>query len=184
MGNIFPAKPENNTEQDNTQTKLDQYVPLYILKKNLMEELNIDDEHFFKVFVTYRFKNSNRNTDEIAYNIKQLRRKEIGQFYDFSNDPELKAKIDLAIQGETQINDKKKSTNKEGESTPPKGRALDTSHFNSKGVSKEGMDIIFVGPIDGKCPLPPNFPIADLNLLDNQEQNILVATWIGDSRYP
>ena len=95
-----------------------------------------------------------------------------------------KAKIDLAIQGETQINDKKKSTNKEGESTPPKGRALDTSHFNSKGVSKEGMDIIFVGPIDGKCPLPPNFPIADLNLLDNQEQNILVATWIGDSRYP
>jgi len=36
------------------------YKPLFTLKKELLEALNMDDEHFFSVFCTFRFRGSVR----------------------------------------------------------------------------------------------------------------------------
>ena len=54
--------------------------------------MNIDDDHFFAPFVTYRFVNSARLTKEVIYNIEQLRKQQLLQVYkrahqQFPDDP-------------------------------------------------------------------------------------------------
>ena len=45
--------------------KLTKMLPLYLMKRNLMEKLNIDDSHFYAAFLNYRFKSSIRKSTEI-----------------------------------------------------------------------------------------------------------------------
>ena len=40
--------------------QLDQFMPLLVVKRRLLEQLGIDDNHFYQIFVTYRFKHSLR----------------------------------------------------------------------------------------------------------------------------
>lgn len=57
-----------------------------MLKQDLMTRLKMPDEHYYKIFITYRFKNSTRLSNELKYNIKQLRRKQIGLYYNFEDE--------------------------------------------------------------------------------------------------
>jgi len=51
-------------------TAFNKYKPLFMLKQDLLTKLNMPEDHFYKIFVTYRFKNSIRLSDEVKYNIK------------------------------------------------------------------------------------------------------------------
>ena len=58
-------------------------LPLYLMKRNLMDKLKIDDSHFYSAFLNFRFKSSIRKSTEIINNIKQIRRMKIGEYFDF-----------------------------------------------------------------------------------------------------
>ena len=45
-------------------------LPLYLMKRNLMDKLKIDDSHFYSAFLNFRFKSSIRKSTEIINNIK------------------------------------------------------------------------------------------------------------------
>jgi hypothetical protein len=59
---------------------------------------------------------------------------------------------------------------------------MDTSKIDSSGkVLKEFM---FIGPMGGEGPLPPEFKVQDLNLFPDIDENILVSSWITDNLQP
>jgi len=67
---------------------------------------------------------------------------------------------------------------KAGKKKEKKAGVMDTSKFDSSGkVLKEYM---YIGPMGGECPLPPDFKIQDLNLFPDADENILVSSWISD----
>ena len=51
-------------EQEMMIQKISGFKPLFTLKQELLQKLNITDEHFFSVFCTYRFKHSVRADHE------------------------------------------------------------------------------------------------------------------------
>ena len=79
MGVCLSLKKDNQGRLNNEQEQIAQYVPLYTLKRNLLGELNMTDDHFFQSFVTYRFKNSLRKSPEVKINIDILQRKMMNQ---------------------------------------------------------------------------------------------------------
>ena len=47
-----------------------QFLPLAALKQDMLEALNMNEEHYYAPFVNYRFKNSFRVSKETIFNIE------------------------------------------------------------------------------------------------------------------
>jgi hypothetical protein len=60
MGACLSVKNNIINYQQRRQEQVMMYKPLFTLKKELLEALNMDDEHFFSVFCTFRFRGSVR----------------------------------------------------------------------------------------------------------------------------
>ena len=86
MGGCFQSKAVITSAYVDDLSLFTKYKPLFMLKQDLLTKLNMPDDHYFKIFITYRFKNSARLSNELKYNIKQLRRKQIGLYYNFDAD--------------------------------------------------------------------------------------------------
>ena len=60
MGGCLSVKPKicggRGWEPDNVL----EYKPLFALKKDLLQKLDMDDDHFYSIFCTFRFNNSTR----------------------------------------------------------------------------------------------------------------------------
>ena len=67
------GKPHHHHKAEKEFEQLMPYTPLFELKRNLLEELNMSDNHFFSSFVTLRFHNSLRRNPEIKINIDRVR---------------------------------------------------------------------------------------------------------------
>lgn len=70
MGGCFASKAVIEVKVPVVPNNLEHFHPLYELKQNLLKKMNMTDDHFFKVMLTFRFKNTLRLTDELKYNIK------------------------------------------------------------------------------------------------------------------
>lgn len=69
------GKTDKDIQGNNNNVLQMKYVPLFDLKRNLLEELSMSDNHFFSSFITMRFQNSLRKNPEIKINIDRLRSK-------------------------------------------------------------------------------------------------------------
>ena len=78
MGGCFSIKQDPNSGKAQESDALIVYQPLFQLKCQLLEKLNLDDDHYFAPFVAYRFKNNaSRKFNGTASNIKMMRKKSL-----------------------------------------------------------------------------------------------------------
>jgi hypothetical protein len=64
MGGCFSVKSKIVTQTHQDQEQMLEYQPLFTLKEQLLNYLNMVDAHNFSVFCTYRFKGSMRAEPE------------------------------------------------------------------------------------------------------------------------
>lgn len=62
-----------------------EYFPIFMLKQELLEKIDLTDENPFKIFCTWRFNNSIRRTEIFKRNLTKYRNNIIESF----NFPEL-----------------------------------------------------------------------------------------------
>ena len=79
MGVCLSVKKDNRGLTNIDPEQIAQYVPLYTLKRNLLNELCMSDDHFYQSFITYRFRNSLRKSTEVKQNVDLLQRKLLHQ---------------------------------------------------------------------------------------------------------
>ena len=77
MGACFGAKQTANALASYDPEDIMLYKPLFSLKRNLIQNLGMDDDHFYAVFCTYRFLYSTRRDMEFRENIKIMRNKQL-----------------------------------------------------------------------------------------------------------
>jgi hypothetical protein len=65
--------------------QINQYKPVHMLKNKLLRKLDISDEHFFRIFATYRFQSSVRKTKDFKEILETMRHMELRQY----NDPSI-----------------------------------------------------------------------------------------------
>lgn len=64
MGGCLSVKNKICGPRAYEANSIDQYKPLFALKRDLLHKLGMNDDHFYSIFITYRFKESIRANPE------------------------------------------------------------------------------------------------------------------------
>ena len=76
MGACLSAKHDLHAQKQHEQDSMVVYVPHLHLKCQLMDMLNLEDDHFFAPFIEWRFKNNfNKKFNGTAYNVEMQRKR-------------------------------------------------------------------------------------------------------------
>ena len=77
MGACCSTETDVKSMKENEEEQMVNYMPLLTLKRQLMNKLGITDDHFYQIFITYRFKNSIRRSEQFEKNIQIIREKQM-----------------------------------------------------------------------------------------------------------
>lgn len=86
MGTCAMGKPETKSEDGSCTECIREYFPLYMLKQELMYKIDLTDDHAYKIFCTWRFKNSVRRDQVFQKKLNQNRQQMLDSFNFQSND--------------------------------------------------------------------------------------------------
>jgi hypothetical protein len=181
MGACFGAKPTLDASTTENLDNVALYKPLFSLKKNLLKSLNMDDEHFYAVFCTYRFLTSTRRDMEFRENIRLMRKKQLNKEDDadlclgFANilDPNACIKANQEAMSKVKAYGMQQKGIQKG--LPPGDNepysALPDTEHNVLNNEEEGI-------------YDEDIEILPCDEIYSKDKNVLVATWIDDIGYP
>lgn len=66
------GKPEIKNEEHNKSENDKEYFPLFMLKKELMDKMEFQDDHPYKIFCNWRFKDSIRREEIFKKNLVRM----------------------------------------------------------------------------------------------------------------
>lgn len=81
MGAICSSSGPIRVSDQKDDEIVPQHLPLAALKQELLESLNMTDDHPAAPFVTYRFFNAFRLSKEVVFNIQRGRQQQLRQIY-------------------------------------------------------------------------------------------------------
>lgn len=126
-----------------------------MLKHDLMENLSFNDEHPYKIFCNWRFKDSVRNEDIFKRNLARIRQKKI-QSFNFPGQ-------------DTMMNNLKSSGGG--------GNARSVRKSSNAGSESENLNM------DGNLE-DPDDEISNDQLYNMDSSNVIVASWLNNLGYP
>ena len=178
MGACFGAKQTAGAQASYDPEDIMLYKPLFSLKRNLLLNLGMDDDHFYAVFCTYRFLTSTRRDMEFRENIKIMRNKVLKKEDDdqlcYANILDTNC---IKANQETMNKVKMQMQNKVNQKALPPGdihepfSALPDIENNILNNDEEGIYDEEIGCL----------PCDEIY---SKDKNVLVATWIDDIGYP
>ena len=86
MGNCVIGKQEARKDDVERAESKREYLPLVLLKKELMEKMGFQQDHPFKIFCNWRFMNSVRREEIFKRNLQKCRQDMLLKFNNFGND--------------------------------------------------------------------------------------------------
>ena len=66
------GKPEIKDEEDENKIQEKEYYPMFMLKRELMEKMGFTEDHPFKIFCNWRFKDSIRHEEIFKKNLVRM----------------------------------------------------------------------------------------------------------------
>lgn len=69
MGQCVMSKPEIKSNQIQKAAEEKEFYPLFMLKKELMAKMDFKDDHPYKIFINWRFKDSVRRQEIFKRNL-------------------------------------------------------------------------------------------------------------------
>ena len=73
MGNCIIGKQEARKDENDRSEAKQEYLPLVMLKRELMDKMGFQQDHPFKIFCTWRFMNSVRREEIFKRNLQKQR---------------------------------------------------------------------------------------------------------------